>query len=245
MKSGSPYQNSLGQEHNVGSMFVRITKWYDLLNHLLSLGTDLYWRSQLIKTIARSHPENIQLLDLAAGTLDVCKATQKKMSQASILALDLAFPMIYQGLAKISHLRFLGLCADAKKIPIRDESIDCVTMAFGIRNIVPRHIAYKEILRILVPGGSLYILEFGSGQQKIGWGLYNYYLDHILPKIGGLISGDPKAYSYLSDSIKSFPKADELQSEILFSGFHRVTFKSLSFGIAYLHMATKAPSMVH
>ncbi len=222
-------------------MFIRITKWYDFLNHLLSFGADIYWRQQLIRAIRQSQPEDMRLLDLAAGTLDVCKEMQKKFPRSSILALDVAFPMIYKGLDKISHSSFLGLCADAKKIPVRDESIDCTTIAFGIRNITPRHEAYKEILRVLVPGGCLYVLEFGSGKEKRWGGVYNFYLTNVLPQVGRLISGDPQAYAYLSDSINSFPKADELQSEILLSGFHRVTFKSLSSGIAYLHMATKGP----
>jgi demethylmenaquinone methyltransferase/2-methoxy-6-polyprenyl-1,4-benzoquinol methylase len=223
-------------------MFIRITKWYDFLNHFLSLGCDLYWRHQLVHSIDQIPGQQLRFLDLAAGTLDVCQALQKRFPQGSILALDAAFPMIQTGLNKMQPPNFLGLCADAKVLPIPDESIDYVTIAFGIRNITPREIVYNEVLRILVPGGKLCILEFGSGKQTIWGGLYNLYLDYVLPQFGRLISGDNQAYKYLSDSIKSFPKAQDLQTEILLAGFHRVTFRPLSSGIACLHFATKTPN---
>jgi demethylmenaquinone methyltransferase/2-methoxy-6-polyprenyl-1,4-benzoquinol methylase len=117
--------------------------------------------------------------------------------------------------------------------------MDSVTISFGIRNITPRSRAYEEILRILKPGGKLSILEFGTGRERIWGGMYNFYLDRILPLLGRLVSRDQGAYRYLAETIKTFPDAPSLARELHEAGFGRIMYQPLSSGIVYLHTAEK------
>ena len=171
----------------VAGMFGGIARFYDLLNHLLSLGIDYYWRHELAAAV-RPGAEGI-VLDLAAGTLDVSLAIRRRFPEVTVLALDFCPPMLRLGLPKLKgddRQRILPVAADAKKLPLPEASINCLTIAFGIRNIRPRRDALIEMLRVLKPGGRACILEFGSGEERIFGGLYNLYLTHLLPLIGRL-----------------------------------------------------------
>lgn len=223
--------------HTVASMFSQISRWYDFLNHFLSLGLDFYWRAKLVEATYPHYSGHI--LDLAAGTLDVGRAIANKLPQTNVIALDLSHSMLVRGRKKINKAPLLPLCADAKRIPMADECINCVTIAFGIRNILPRFLAFKEILRVLIPGGQLCILEFGTGKKRIWGGVYNYYLSRILPWLGHIISGNKIAYRYLAKTIIDFPSAKELKNELQEVGFINVNYKELSSGIVALHTAQK------
>ena len=216
-------------------MFGRISRWYDLLNHVLSLGLDTSWRRRLVR--AASVHTTHALLDLAAGTMDVSVELARRFPGSSVLAADFSLQMLLQGRSKIEHQPVFPLGADALSLPLADACVDCVTMAFGIRNIRPRQTVFQECLRVLVPGGRLCILEFGSGQKRILGGLYNLYLARVLPSVGQLISKDRKAYQYLADTIREFPPAPVLKQEMLQSGFSQVWFTELSAGIVCLHVA--------
>ena len=159
----------------VSGMFGRIAGWYDLCNRVLSLGIDRYWRRVLADNV-RLGPTG-RVLDLAAGTLDVSLAIRRRYPDARIPALDFCLPMLQRGARKLhgwDAAAILPVAADAKKLPLPDASVDCVTIAFGIRNITPRDEAFREMLRVLTPGGRACILEFGSGKERIWGGLYNF-----------------------------------------------------------------------
>ena len=226
-----------GAEHgrSIASMFNGIASWYDLLNRTLSFGLDRRWRQRLVHAV-KPGPCN-RILDLASGTMDVSGQLQDLQEGAKILAFDFSLAMLKQGRTKIDPRQVFPVCADAHHIPLPDHSVDCVTIAFGIRNILPRASAYAEIFRILIPGGRLCILEFGSARQKIWAGLYNLYLRRILPAIGRLVSRDPSAYRYLATTITQFPPAEELRQELLAAGFRTVRYQALTSGIVYLHIA--------
>ena len=113
-------------------------------------------------------------------------------------------------------------------------------MAFGIRNITPREAAFREMLRVLTPGGRACILEFGSGRERIWGGLYNFYLGRILPRVGRLFSGDTAAYGYLAETINAFPSARALEKELIDAGFASAWHRKLTSGIVCLHLAEKA-----
>jgi demethylmenaquinone methyltransferase/2-methoxy-6-polyprenyl-1,4-benzoquinol methylase len=219
-------------------MFGRIAPWYDLLNHCLSLGLDFHWRAELVRSTGLQG--GARLLDLAAGTMDVCRAVQRHNPEVATLAADLSVPMLQRGRRKVRPDRTLPLCADAGCLPLPDASMDCVTVAFGIRNIRPRSAAYGEILRVLAPGGRLCILEFGTARQRIWGGAYNAYLSGFLPAVGRLLSRDEEAYDYLARTIREFPPAGELRDELLEAGFARVEHRPLTSGIVYLHVADRA-----
>ncbi|WP_297826806.1 ubiquinone/menaquinone biosynthesis methyltransferase [uncultured Desulfovibrio sp.] len=230
-----------GHDAAVAGMFGRIARFYDLLNRLLSLGVDQYWRRVLARNVTPG--QGGVVLDLAAGTLDVALAVRRRHPAVMVPALDFCPPMLSLGRRKLKDenaRRVLPVAADAKRLPLPDASVDCITMAFGIRNILPREAAFAEMLRVLRPGGRACILEFGSGQERIWGGLYNFYLNRVLPHVGRLFSKDPAAYGYLADTIRAFPTARKLEEEMLRAGFARARHIRLTSGIVCLHMGEKA-----
>lgn len=236
----------------LAGMFGRIAGWYDPLNRLLSLGLDQRWRLCLA---AAARPGRKQcLLDIAAGTLDVSLALARLHPGTHVLAVDFCLPMLERGKRKLGippqpcpalsgkaslSRIILPAAADALRLPLPDACVDAVTTAFGIRNISPRDSAFREMLRVLVPGGRACILEFGSGRRKIWKGLYNFYLQRLLPLIGKWGSGDGAAYTYLAQSITEFPPPENLSAELRAAGFSRVYHVPLTSGIVCLHVAEK------
>jgi demethylmenaquinone methyltransferase / 2-methoxy-6-polyprenyl-1,4-benzoquinol methylase len=227
----------------VAGMFGRIAGWYDFLNHFLSLGLDVYWRRRLVAHLAPlAASGRLVVLDLAAGTLDVTRAILRRYPGARVAALDFALPMLRRGQEKLNSREagaILAGLADGRELPLADACVDGVTIAFGIRNILPRTRAHAEILRVLRPGGRYLILEFGAGRKRILKGFYNFYLNRLLPLFGRAISGDAGAYRYLAETIKAFPDENELAGELLASGFARVKHEQLAWGIVYIHVAEK------
>ncbi len=223
----------------VAGYFSSIAGWYDFLNHFLSFGQDIYWRKRLVRHIRTGSRGFV--LDLAAGTMDVTIEILRSYPDSQVLAMDFTLPMLNKGRNKIRSAKsgFLPVQADGRILPAPDTSLDSVTIAFGIRNIVPRSEAYREILRVLKPGGRLCVLEFGTGKNRIWGGLYNFYLTRVLPFIGRMISRDKAAYTYLADTIKDFPDSFDLALEMKNAGFSRVFYYPLSSGIVYIHVGEK------
>ena len=222
----------------VSGLFDNIATWYDFLNHFLSLGQDIYWRNRLVRTM-RAGSTGV-VLDLAAGTLDVSREILRQNPGLKVLSMDFSRAMLCRGKEKVARQpAIFPVQADGRLLPLPDACVDTVTIAFGIRNILPRTDAYKEILRVLAPGGRLCILEFGTGQARIWQGAYNFYLGTVLPKIGRFFSKNPEAYQYLADTIRAFPNARTLAAELLDAGFATVSYEPLSSGIVYIHVAQK------
>ena len=229
-----------GHARSVSGMFGRIADWYDLLNRVLSGGLDKYWRYRLVRHVAPGPTGRV--LDLAAGTLDVSLEIVRQHPGTRVPALDFCRPMLQRGRGKLfgeTARAIWPATADGRRLPLADASVDCVTIAFGIRNILPRSEAFSEILRVLVPGGRLCVLEFGTGKTPVWRGLYNFYLNRVLPMVGKAVSGDSGAYRYLADTIMAFPTADELAGEMTGAGFGRVFHLPLTSGIVRLHVAEK------
>lgn len=229
------------REHagRVSGMFGRIAGWYDFLNHFLSLGQDIVWRRKLVAAVKRGSKG--VFLDLAAGTMDVTRELLRRNPRSQVVAVDFARPMLEKGAPKLGSgkYRTQAVEADGRSIPMAEKSVDSVTIAFGIRNIKPREEAYAEILRVLEPGGRLAILEFGSSRRPIMKGLYNFYLNTLLPAVGKVVSGDSEAYRYLAETIGEFPTPEELELELRRAGFVNVAHESLTFGIVNIHIAEK------
>ncbi len=234
--------NAAEHGRKVAGMFGRIAAWYDFLNHALSLGCDRYWRFRLVRAALAQGAKVVA--DVAAGTLDVSVELTRQNPGVKVLALDFSLPMLARGkLKKLSGSReraILPVCADGKNLPLPAACVDAATIAFGIRNILPRSEALAEFVRILKPGGRLCVLEFGSGRRRILKGLYNFYLDRLLPLLGRLVSGDAGAYRYLADTIRDFPEAEDLATEMRAAGFASVYHLPLFQGIVYIHVARKA-----
>jgi demethylmenaquinone methyltransferase/2-methoxy-6-polyprenyl-1,4-benzoquinol methylase len=220
-------------------MFGRIVPCYDLLNRILSLGCDRLWRARLAE--AARPGSTGRILDLAAGTFDVALALCARYPDIIVPAVDFCLPMLQKGRSKLrERTRILPIAGDAACLPLPDASMDSITMAFGIRNIQARHAAFAEMLRVLAPGGLACILEFGSGRERIWGGLYNCYLNRLLPGLGKLVSGDDGAYAYLVRTIRDFPDAMALERELRSAGFVRTRFERIFSGIVCLHVAEKA-----
>ncbi len=237
--------NSAPQEHarRVTGIFKRIAGVYDLLNSVLSLGFDARWRKILAEAAAPFPEKNSgRILDLAAGTMEVTVALAKRYPDHALLAMDFCLPMLAKGLPKLARFpnaRILPLAGDGTRLPLADASVDAITLAFGLRNIQPREAAYAEALRVLVPGGRLCVLEFGSARDRILFGVYNFYLARVLPAVGALISKDKGAYRYLADTVAAFPSALELEEEMRRAGFAEVRHTPYTAGIVCLHTGVR------
>ena len=218
----------------VRDMFGRVAPRYDLLNHLLSGNVDRYWRRRTVRRVAEilNRPDAV-CLDLCCGTGDLMFALRKRAA-CQVLGSDFCHPMLVAARAKRPCEVFE---ADALRLPVRDNSLDLITVAFGFRNLANYRRGMDELLRALKPGGVAAILEFSRPPNRAFATLYNFYSRHVLPAIGGLLSGSREAYTYLPESVRKFPGAVELAEEMRSAGFREVQFERLTGGIVVLHVA--------
>ena len=228
---------------NVQQMFDTIAPTYDRANHLLSAGIDRWWwnrTARLFRPILQ-HPETVAL-DLCCGTGDMTLALLKHRpttpQAAPILAVDFSHRMLSLGAKKFAPHNIIPVEADALHLPLADGSVDLVTSAFGFRNLANYEEGLAELHRILRPGGQLGILEANQPEGLTG-AIYNLYFKTLLPKLGGLISGKPAAYSYLPASVERFPRPPRMLQLIKNAGFSDATWTSYTFGTAGLYHATK------
>jgi demethylmenaquinone methyltransferase/2-methoxy-6-polyprenyl-1,4-benzoquinol methylase len=220
----------------VRGMFGRIAGHYDLLNHLLSFNLDKRWRARLVASVADvlARP-GARVLDLCCGTGDVLLALEKR-SGAAVLGSDFCHPMLVEAQRKAAT-RLIE--ADALALPLAASTLDAITIAFGFRNLANYQAGLVELLRVLKPGGVAAILEFSQPTNRAFGVLYRFFSAHVLPWIGGLISGSRDAYAYLPESIRKFPDAPQLAETMLRAGFTRVAFERLTGGAVALHRAWK------
>jgi demethylmenaquinone methyltransferase/2-methoxy-6-polyprenyl-1,4-benzoquinol methylase len=224
----------------VQSMFSGISGKYDFANHFLSGGVDLYWRRRLVNAVRRHNPSNVA--DLATGSGDVALALRKRLPvECAIAGLDFCEPMLevarqkQAGRSLPGELTFsFGDCMD---LPLESDSVDAVTIAFGLRNFEDRHKGLCEMRRVLRPGeGALFVLEF---TQPDAWlkPVYGPYLKYVLPHLARLSTGDKAAYDYLAGSIEAFPDKASLTAEMEAAGFENVQAAGLTGSIVALHIA--------
>jgi len=221
----------------VRGMFGRIAPRYDLLNHLLSLNIDRYWRRRTVSRVAPilERPD-ARVLDVCCGTGDLTIALQSRGRSAKVFGSDFSHPMLVAARHKRSPALFE---ADALQLPAPDASFDLATTAFGFRNLTNYRGGLMELRRILKPGGTLAILEFSTPPNTLLAGLYGFYSRAILPTIGGVISGSKDAYTYLPESVRKFPDADGLADQMRDAGFVNVRFDRMTFGIVALHLGDR------
>jgi len=223
----------------VQEMFDDISPRYDFLNHFLSFGIDIYWRHRLIRSIP--DPKGFPILDVATGTGDVGIAIKRYYPSARVIGLDYAYRMTTRCLEKIDERRisdFEVLQGDGEKLPFPNASMAALTISFGFRNIGHYDEALREFHRILIPGGSLHILEFAEPEAPIFGPVYAFYFHRILPRIGALFSRSD-AYRYLPESVEHFPPRPQLRSMLADSGFEEVRIRNLTFGTVTLITAQK------
>lgn len=225
----------------VKSKFAAISRRYDLLNSVLSFQVDRYWRWVVTRQL-REFPVG-SVLDLCAGTLPLAVELARQAPERTVVAVDFCEDMLKVGLADRREdprrPRILPVCGDGEQIPLQDASVWGVTVAFGVRNLARTAQGLREMQRVLKPGGKLLILEFSRPRNRLIRPFYNFYLNRILPRIAGAVSGDTDAYQYLAASIAAFYEPDELAAMMRTAGFEAVTYRPLTFGIVTVYIGIK------
>ena len=223
-------------------MFNRIAARYDFLNHFLSAGQDLRWRKKAVKQL-KNYP-NQKILDLACGTGDLAlSALNNNPNVRYSIGVDPAIEMLIRGKNKIQKRglsnRLELIQGDGLELPIISNSLDAVLIAFGIRNVIDIETCLLEVNRVLKPGGRIIILEFSIPGNLIIKTLYLFYFRHILPRLGGLISGDKYAYRYLNRTVETFSYGEAFSQMIRNAGFQQVKLFKLNFGISMIYVGDK------
>jgi demethylmenaquinone methyltransferase/2-methoxy-6-polyprenyl-1,4-benzoquinol methylase len=243
MPTDFSFQSRDEKKTYVERMFGQIAKRYDFFNHFLSLGFDYAWRKRAIEVLRGSLQEKTSplILDIACGTGDLAFEALKQMPQARLIGLDLTQPML-DIFAKKAHDRHLSVQlekGDVEQLKQADNSIDGVTIGFGTRNFTNLEIAFREIHRVLKPGGVFVNLELAKPRVFPMKQLYNLYFNGILPLVGTIFSGHNSAYKYLPDSLRKFPDLEALAEIMKKVGFRQVTWETRTTGIVAIHSAIK------
>jgi len=232
----------------VRQMFDEISPRYDFLNHLLSGGTDFYWRWQ---TVRRVPPNGVgPILDVCTGTGDLALSYWKKSRGRSlVVGTDFAHDMLQLANQKsANHQQRMSarvpptvfLEADTQSLPLSDDQFQIVSVAFGLRNVADTERGLREMTRVCKPGGRVVVLEFSMPQNRMIRSVYRWYFRHVLPRIGQLVSrSHHAAYNYLPESVGEFPQGDEFAAMMRDCGLDPVTWWPLSFGIATLYCGQK------
>ena len=222
----------------VKDVFESVATKYDLMNSLMSGGLHKIWKKYFTQILSLKN--NSKILDLASGTGDVCIELSNQNKNFQIFHTDINIKMLEQGKTKlIDHGKIIpSIVCDAEKIPFPSNYFDCITIAFGLRNVTNKEEALSEMYRVLSPGGKLVILEF----SKI-WGplskIYDGFSFNILPKLGKIFAKDESSYQYLVESIRMHPDQKTLQSMMQNQGFDKTSFQNLSGGIVAIHQGYK------
>ena len=230
----------MAKKEDVKDIFNDIAPKYDLLNHLLSMNIDKGWRKKAMNEI--SEDGRNRLLDVACGTGDFAIAASKT-GVRHITGIDISANMVEVGKQKIHELgledRIVLQSGDSEQIDFPDNTFDTVTVAFGVRNFEHLELGLSEMCRVLRPGGKVIILEFSMPEHFPMKQLYKFYFWHILPFIGGLVSGNREAYLYLPKSVMKFPYGDRFLKILSSCGFREVRQRRLTFGVASLYVGVK------
>ncbi len=215
-------------------VFTSVAPRYDLMNDLMSMGIHRLWKRRLARE-ARVLPGQV-VVDLAGGTGDV--AALMASNGAEVMVCDPSLAMMGQGRARMLP-GVQWLAGTGERIPLADNSVDTLTIAFGIRNVTSLEAALKEALRVLKPGGRFLCLEFSRPWAPVK-PFYDLFSFTVIPRLGALVARDPEAYTYLVESIRRFPDQQEMKRIMEQAGFAAVNYRNLSFGIACLHRGAKS-----
>lgn len=236
-----PYKDrNEGKKEQVANMFNNISKNYDLLNHVLSLGIDVLWRKKAIKMLQKDQPKLI--LDIATGTGDFA-IEALALNPDKVIGVDISEGMLEEGRKKmkkkkLDHLIDLQL-GDSEKLLFPENNFDAVIVSFGVRNFENLEKGLSDMYRVLKPGGKTVIVEFSQPEKFPMKQGYNFYFKYILPQIGKLVSKDNEAYTYLPESVQAFPYGKEFVSILEKVGFKNTTCTSLTFGISSIYIGEK------
>jgi demethylmenaquinone methyltransferase / 2-methoxy-6-polyprenyl-1,4-benzoquinol methylase len=238
----TPYNNSTdSKKQQVEQMFDHIAPRYDLLNRVLSLGIDVWWRRKALSYLEPLQPK--KLLDVATGTADVALTAAKMLKPERIIGIDIANQMLDLGRVKIREKGLESMIiletGDSEQLRFDDNYFDAVTVAFGVRNFEHLEKGLAEMYRVLRPGGRAVVLEFSKPNIFPFKQLYNAYFKYVLPLIGRLTSRDTRAYTYLFESVQAFPEGRDFLDILSKTGYQHAQCKRLTFGICSIYTAEK------
>jgi demethylmenaquinone methyltransferase / 2-methoxy-6-polyprenyl-1,4-benzoquinol methylase len=224
------------KKNQVRRIFESIAGNYDFLNHLLSFGVDHYWRKKALK-LTKVNSDSI-LLDVACGTGDVAIAA-RKLGVKNIIGADFSHNMLKLFNKKSNWIKGKNIQMVAENMPVKNESVTNITVAFGVRNFYDIQQGFNSFYRVLKKEGKATVIEFSLPSNPLFRWLYKFYFKKILPFVGGIISGEREAYSYLPSSVEEFDEKIDVISLLKNSGFSKVERRNLTFGIVQVVIAEK------
>lgn len=238
----TPYGGEPGDKsRQVREMFDSIAPAYDFMNRAMTLGIDHLWRRRAVGLLRDCQHDDI--LDIATGTGDLAIRLARELDPIAVTGVDLSEGMVEIGRAKVekeglADVVTLGI-GDCLLLPFTDGSFDAVTCAYGVRNFADLLAGYREMHRVLRPGGTAVILELSTPTSGIVKPFYNLYTRHVIPTVGRLVSKDVRAYSYLPESIAAVPQGSEMTAIMLEAGFAEARAIPLTFGVCTIYVAKK------
>lgn len=236
-----PYkEKQTGKKEQVAEMFNNISRKYDFLNHFLSLGIDILWRKKAIRLLKKDNPKTV--LDIATGTGDFA-IEALELNPEKVTGVDISEGMLEVGRQKLrkkrlDHIIDLQL-GDSEKLLFDDNIFDAVIVSFGVRNFENLEMGLADMHRVVRPGGKTVILEFSRPSKFPFKNIYNFYFKSILPKIGRIVSKDHAAYTYLPESVQTFPDGQDFLSVLEKAGFKNTRCIPLTFGVSSIYIGEK------
>lgn len=238
-----PYNDSEAKGKQVGEMFDSIAPAYDFMNTAMSLGLHKWWRDRALRMAGEKMAEKPRrILDVACGTGDVAFRLHGIYPEADIIGLDLSEGMLDVARRKLSgmndsakaKIRFVQ--GDSLSMPYADDTFDLLTVAYGVRNFERLSEGLKEMVRVIKPGGVLCIVELSEPDNSFIRAFYRLYARNLIPAVGRLVSKDPRAYTYLPESIAACPQRREMTDLMENAGFRHTSFKSLTLGVVTIYL---------
>lgn len=241
----NPYNDGEPKGKQVEQMFDSIAQAYDFMNNAMTFGLHRLWRDCALGDALKECGIPSSILDIATGTGDLVFDLHRRLPKASLTGVDLSEGMIAEALAKLRKLpeeasrRIDFIKGDASALPLSDNSIDLITVAYGVRNFENLRAGYREMWRVLRPGGTLCVIELSCPANPVMRKFYDIYSRNIIPFVGKMVSGDSRAYSYLPESIAAAPQRDAMSAIIGECGFGKCRWKTMTFGAVTYYIATK------
>ena len=232
-----PYDGERPKTEQVEQMFDSIAPAYDFMNRAMTFGIDRRWRRIAVDMVARNPHDRI--LDIATGTGDLAMLLARRTRATHITGLDLSEGMIDIGRRKIERAGLAGrielICGDSLAMPFDSGSFDAITVAYGVRNFADLLAGYREMARVLKPGGTLTVIELSTPASPVVRPFYRLYTRHIIPLMGRMVSKDVRAYSYLPESIAAVPQRADMTALMEQAGFTDTAWRTLTFGTCAIY----------
>lgn len=224
----------------VNKVFDSVSENYDLMNDILSFGMHRFWKKYTINL--GNIKQDSKILDLAGGTGDMAAKFSKIANKGQTVLCDINNLMLAEGRNKLTDKGIINIDfvqANAENLPFKKNYFDCVSIAFGLRNVTNKDLTLKQIHKVLKKGGCLLVLEFSKVNNETLKKLYDFYSFNVIPKIGKFIANDKDSYQYLSESIRKHPSQEVLKKMVIDAGFKFCEYHNLSKGIVAIHKAIK------